>query len=228
MKISIVIFPGTNRERDMADACHAAFDVKANYIWHKERDIGNPDLIVLPGGFSYGDYLRCGAIAAHSPIMSEIIRKARNGVPVFGVCNGFQILIESGLLPGSLLKNKTLKFICKSVHLKYETLSSPLTSDLKKDDIIHVPMAHGDGNYFVPPDLQKTLEDKDRIAFRYCTENGEVTPAANDNGSTGNIAGIYNDNKTILGMMPHPENATLPHHHNQSGLDLIKALGGLM
>lgn len=196
----------------MAMALKQAGAKNVRMVWHKETDLGKPDLIVLPGGFSYGDYLRCGAMGAHSPIMKEVIRHAQDGTPVFGVCNGFQILIETGLLPGALLRNNSLKFICKNVNLKYEAGSGYL----KKGDMITVPVAHGEGNYFVNDQIMSQLEDTDSIAFKYCNDNGEYTDAANPNGSIQNIAGIYNKRKNILGMMPHPENATQDHQGNQS------------
>ncbi len=187
-------------------------------VWHKETDLGKPDLIVLPGGFSYGDYLRCGAMGAHSPIMKDVIKRAEAGTRIFGVCNGFQILIESGLLPGALLRNNSLKFICKNVHLKYEASSGYLD----KGDMMTVPVAHGEGNYFANENILKELEDTDSIAFKYCNDNGDYTKHANPNGSIMNIAGIYNRDKTILGMMPHPENVMLDHQANQSARGFFK------
>lgn len=224
MKVALIVFPGTNREKDMAMAISSVTGTQPDLIWHKEKDIGSPDLIVLPGGFSYGDYLRCGAMAAHSPIMKEVIAQANKGTRVFGVCNGFQILIETQLLPGALLRNKTLKFICKQVHLRAETNSAPFTSKLELGEIITVPVAHGDGNYFANDNILKGLYDDDSIAFRYCDEFGLLSEEANPNGSTDHIAGIYNKNKTILGMMPHPENATQPHQGNLSGTQLFKGI----
>ena len=202
----------------MAMALKQAGATNVEMVWHKETDLGKPDLIVLPGGFSYGDYLRCGAMGAHSPIMKDVIKRANDGTRVFGVCNGFQILIETGLLPGALLQNNSLKFVCKNVNLKYEAESGYL----KKNDVITVPVAHGEGNYFANDNILKELEDTDSIAFKYCNDNGEYTDMANPNGSIQNIAGIYNKDKTILGMMPHPENATLDHQANQSARTFFK------
>lgn len=224
MKISLIVFPGTNREKDMAMAISSVTGQQPDFIWHKESDIGSPDLIVLPGGFSYGDYLRCGAMAAHSPIMKGVIEKAKQGTRVLGVCNGFQMLIETQLLPGALLRNKKLKFICKQVHLRNETTSAPFASKLTEDEIITVPVAHGDGNYFANDNILNQLEENDQIAFRYCNEQGELTEDANINGSTDHIAGIYNKEKTILGMMPHPENATQIHQGNQTGSKLFESI----
>ncbi|MGZ9109014.1 MAG: phosphoribosylformylglycinamidine synthase I [Micavibrio sp.] len=224
MKTTIVVFPGTNREHDMAQAIERASGQSPKIVWHKDTDLGNPDLIVLPGGFSYGDYLRCGAMAAQSPVMKEIINQAKRGVNVLGVCNGFQILVESGLLPGALLRNASLKFICKQVHLKTGTAQSPFTRNMKAGDIITVPVAHGEGNYFAPADTVKEMEDGDRIAFRYCNADGTVTEAANPNGAVGNIAGILNKDRNVLGLMPHPENATQDHQGNISGLPVFESL----
>ncbi len=193
-------------------------------VWHKETDIGSPDLIILPGGFSYGDYLRCGAMAAHSPIMKEVIRKAEAGTRIFGVCNGFQMLIETRILPGALLRNNSLKFICKQVNLRCENGETEFTGKLGKGATMHVPIAHGEGNYFANDEILKELESEDRVAFRYCDESGAITPEANPNGSVDNIAGIYNKRKTILGMMPHPENATQDHQGNETGLPLFEGM----
>ena len=226
MKTSIIVFPGTNREKDMAMAVEAACGKAPELVWHKETNLGKPDLIILPGGFSYGDYLRCGAMAAHSPIMKEVIAHAERGTRILGVCNGFQMLVETRILPGALLKNKTLKFICKHVHLKTETGDNDFTRKLGKDSVIHVPVAHGDGNYFANDEIMKELKGEDRIAFRYCDENGGVSDDTNINGSTQNIAGILNARKTILGMMPHPENATQDWQSNKSGLPLFESILG--
>lgn len=196
--------------------------------WHKDTDIGSPDLIVLPGGFSYGDYLRCGAMAAHSPIMKEVIRAAEKGTRILGVCNGFQMLIETHLLPGALLRNNSLKFICKQVHLRCENSDTEFTGKLGKGHVIRVPVAHGEGNYFANDEILGDLEDEQRIAFRYCNENGEPTAESNPNGSVSNIAGIYNKRKTILGMMPHPENATQIWQGNETGLLLFESIAGAL
>ncbi|HIF24739.1 MAG TPA: phosphoribosylformylglycinamidine synthase subunit PurQ [Micavibrio sp.] len=228
MKTSIIVFPGTNREKDMAMAVETACGQAPELVWHKETNLGKPDLIILPGGFSYGDYLRCGAMAAHSPIMKEVIAHAERGTRILGVCNGFQMLVETRILPGALLKNKTLKFICKHVHLKTETGDNDFTRKLGKDSVIHVPVAHGDGNYFANDEIMKELEGEDRIAFRYCDENGSVSDDTNINGSTQNIAGILNARKTILGMMPHPENATQDWQSNKSGLPLFESILGAL
>ena len=228
MKTAIIVFPGTNREHDMAMAVETACGKKPSLIWHKETELGKPDLIVLPGGFSYGDYLRCGAMAAHSPVMKEVIALAKKGTRVLGVCNGFQMLVETRLLPGALLRNQTLKFICKQVWLRTETASSEFTGKLGKGSVIRVPVAHGEGNYFADADMIKKMEDKDLIAFRYCNENGQAMEGMNPNGSAADIAGIMNDSKTILGMMPHPENATQDWQGNKTGNALFAGIAGAL
>lgn len=215
MDIKIIYFPGTNREKDMADAFESLTGKRPEIIWHKETDLGSPDLIVLPGGFSHGDYLRCGAMAAHSPIMREVIKHGERGTRIFAVCNGFQMLMETHLLPGALLKNAHLKFNCKKVDLEVANNDNSLMQGMNKGDILkNIPIAHGDGNYFAPDDMLKELEDNNQIAFRYCD---------NPNGSTADIAGITNKRGTILGIMPHPENATLD-HQNDDGLKLFKQI----
>ncbi len=224
MKAAVVVFPGSNREHDIADALERSSGQKPQLVWHSERDLPKVDLIVLPGGFSYGDYLRTGAIAAHSPIMSEVKKRAGQGVPVLGVCNGFQILCESGLLPGVLLTNASLKFICRNVGLKVEHSDSLFTRRYNAGDVLSVPVAHGMGNYFADPKTLDTLEGEGRVAFRYCTAEGEVNAEGNANGSARNIAGIFNAKKNVLGMMPHPENATDPKLGSISGKPLFDAL----
>lgn len=224
MKTTTVIFPGTNRENDMAQAIKRVSGEDSRLAWHKDTDLGSPDLIVLPGGFSYGDYLRCGAMASQSPAMKEVIAHAKRGVKVLGVCNGFQILVESGLLPGALMRNRSLKFICKQVNLKTETSNSPFTSKMTAGQIIRVPVAHGEGNYFATPDMIKSMKDKDQIAFRYCDAAGQVNEADNPNGAVDSIAGILNDNRNVLGMMPHPENATQDHQGNLTGLPIFESI----
>jgi phosphoribosylformylglycinamidine synthase len=224
MRVSIIVFPGTNREKDMSMAFEEVTGMKPRLVWHKERNIGNPDIIVLPGGFSFGDYLRCGAMAAHSPIMREVVYHAGKGTRIFGVCNGFQMLLETGLLPGALLRNKTLRFICRQVFLRCENRRTVFTDRIDVNHLMHIPVAHGDGNYFASNEIISELEDGQRIAFRYCDENGEITCSSNPNGSSANIAGIYNRHKNILGMMPHPEDAVLQHHGNTSGLKMFESI----
>ncbi len=210
MQAAIIVFPGSNREQDVYDALERASGKKPLKVWHRDSELPKADLLVIPGGFSYGDYLRCGAMAAHSPIMREVSARASRGTPVLGICNGFQILTEAGLLPGVLLTNKTLKFHCKDVHLRIETSQSLFTSRYEAGQVIRVPVAHHDGNYFADPATLDRLEEKGLVAFRYCTPNGELTEESNHNGSARHIAGIFNEAKTVLGLMPHPEDATDP------------------
>jgi phosphoribosylformylglycinamidine synthase len=205
MKAAIVLFPGSNRENDMAAALAAATGTQPALVWHGDSDLPPADLIVLPGGFAHGDYLRCGAMAAHSPIMRAVVDRAQRGTPVLGVCNGFQVLTEAGLLPGVLMRNASLKFACHDVHLRVENSQTLFTSRYEAGQVIKVPVAHGDGNYFADDDTLDRLEGEGRVAFRYCTPSGGS--GDNPNGSIRAIAGVYNDTKTVLGLMPHPENA---------------------
>ena len=203
MKSSVIIFPGSNCDRDM-DVALKKFGFKNQMVWHNDANIPKSDLIVLPGGFSYGDYLRCGSIAAKSKIIKSVIDFANSGGLVLGICNGFQILIETGLLPGALLTNKYLKFICKNVFVKLNENESKYFNKIKKN-ILELHIAHNDGNYFCTDDELKSLDDNNQIAVKYCSKDGDVSENYNPNGSIKNIAGIFNKNKNILGMMPHPE-----------------------
>lgn len=226
MKAALITFPGSNRERDMRLALTKANGGRPPLdVWHGDSDLPKDiDLIVLPGGFSYGDYLRCGAMAANSPIMREVKKRADAGVRVLAVCNGFQIACEAGLLPGALMTNASLKFICREVNLRIETTQSEFTRKYRKGQTIRVPVAHHDGNYTLAPDDVKKLEDADRIAFRYADHMGNVNDNTNLNGSVGNIAGIYNAKKTVLGLMPHPENATDPVCGGTDGTGLFDSI----
>jgi phosphoribosylformylglycinamidine synthase I len=205
MKASVIVFPGSNCDRDAAVALETATGRPPVMVWHGDSVLPASDLIVLPGGFSYGDYLRSGAMAAHSPVMREVAERARMGTPVLGICNGFQVLTEAGLLPGVLMRNSTLKFICKDVHLRVERNDTAYTRRYAKGEVVRFPIAHKDGSYFADAKTLKRLEGEGRIAFRYCDENGTVTDEANPNGSRNNIAGVYNETGTVLGLMPHPE-----------------------
>jgi len=207
MRAAVIVFPGTNRERDIAEAISSVSGRASIMVWHADSEVPKCDLIVLPGGFSYGDYLRTGAMAAHSPIMRDVVAKARAGAPVLGVCNGFQTLCEAGLLPGVLLRNASLKFICKDVHLRVDNAATMFTNRYRQGDVAKVIVAHGDGNYFADPATLDRLEAENRIVFRYASPAGEVSEASNLNGSQRNIAGIIDRTGRILGMMPHPENA---------------------
>lgn len=221
---AVITFPGSNRERDMCLALETAMGKPPVLVWHGDTEIPKVDVIVVPGGFSYGDYLRSGAMAAHSPIIREVKARANAGVPVFGVCNGFQILTEAGLLPGALMRNAGLKFICKDVHLRVANAETLFTKGFNSGDVLKVPVAHHDGNYFADDATLDRLAGEDRIAFHYCDAAGDVTPQANPNGSCRNIAGILNEAGNVLGMMPHPENAT---HAMLGGLDGIPLFSAL-
>ena len=210
MKAAVIVFPGSNCDRDVQVALRQSMDREPLMVWHKDADFDKVDLIVLPGGFSYGDYLRCGAMSAKSPVMTEVARRAGQGVPVLGICNGFQILTETGLVPGALMRNADLKFVCRDVMIKAETSQSLFTSRYETGQAIRVPVAHHDGNYFADAELLARIEDRGQIAFRYCDADGMVSAEANPNGSLGNIAGVYNETKTVLGMMPHPERLADP------------------
>ncbi|HXC29079.1 MAG TPA: phosphoribosylformylglycinamidine synthase subunit PurQ [Stellaceae bacterium] len=210
MKAAVIIFPGSNRERDVCTALKRASGKDPAIVWHGDTELPAADLIVLPGGFAYGDYLRCGAMAAHSPIMREVKARAAKGTPVLGICNGFQVLTEAGMLPGALLANRTLSFVCRDVYLRVETSQTMFTCGYETGQAIRVPVAHGEGNYTADPATLDRLEGEGRVAFRYCSAEGELTDEGNFNGSARSIAGILNETRTVLGMMPHPENVTDP------------------
>jgi phosphoribosylformylglycinamidine synthase len=205
MRTSVIVFPGSNCDRDVKVALEAVTGSPVRMVWHGEAAVPASDLIVLPGGFSYGDYLRCGAMAAHSPVMRDVIAKAKAGTPVLGICNGFQILCESGLLPGVLQRNASLKFVCRDVWLKVEQAETPYTRSYRAGQVIRVPIAHGDGNYFADTETLDRLEGEGRVVFRYVDRDGQATPASNPNGSQRNIAGICDPTGRVLGLMPHPE-----------------------
>jgi phosphoribosylformylglycinamidine synthase len=224
MKSAIIVFPGSNRERDMAMALQAASGQAPDLIWHKEVTLPAVDLIVLPGGFSHGDYLRAGAMAARAPIMAAVIAKAAAGTPVLAVCNGFQILTECGLLPGALMRNAGLKFICRNVDISVEQNHSMFTRGYHAGQHLQVPVAHNDGNYFADTETLDRLEGEGQVAFRYADSTGAVTAAGNINGSQRNIAGILNAKGNVLGFMPHPENAVDPRLGGTDGAALFSGL----
>lgn len=207
MRFAIIRFPGTWSDRDCYHVLHNVLDQEADILWHREADLSGYDAVVLPGGFSYGDHLRCGAIARFSPVMEAVVQFAAKGKPVIGICNGFQVLCESGLLPGALIRNESLQFRCEWAHLRREGGSTPWADGLKAGEVIRVPISHGEGNYYADPATLDELEDRGRVIFRYTDAAGQPTPAANPNGSARNIAGIINAQGNVLGMMPHPERA---------------------
>ncbi len=206
-KIGVIVFPGSNCDHDAYHAMKHVMNAETKFLWHKDTDLSGIDLLIVPGGFSYGDYLRSGAIARFSPIMNAVQKYVKQGSPVLGICNGFQILLEANLLPGAMLHNEKLRFVCKNVHIRVESTRSPFTAGLKTGQVLNVPVSHGEGNYFIDDEGLKKLEDHDQIAFRYCNEQGEITEESNFNGSVSAIAGITNEAGNVLGMMPHPERA---------------------
>ncbi len=223
MKIGIVLFPGSNCDRDVQRAAEVVGS-DSGFIWHKETKLGDYDAIVLPGGFAHGDYLRCGAIARFSPIMDSIIEFARDGGPVLGICNGFQVLLESGLLPGVTLRNRSLKFICRPQTLRVENNITPFTSLYSKGEVVDFPIAHAEGNYYADPVVIRMLEDNGRVAFRYCEADGAITDGANPNGSMNNIAGITNEAGNVVGLMPHPERAMEDVLGGSDGIRVFKSV----
>ncbi len=208
MKFGVIQFPGSNCDQDPFWVLQQVAKQPVTYLWHESHDLQNCDLVIVPGGFSYGDYLRCGAIARFSPVMESVRKFAAGGGLVLGICNGFQILCESHLLPGALLRNAGLKYVCKPVHVRIETTDTPFTSGLKKGDVLEIPIGHMEGNYFCDDATLAQLQREDRVVFRYATAEGEITAAANPNGSLDNIAGICNEGRNVVGMMPHPERSS--------------------
>lgn len=224
MKSAIIVFPGTNRDRDMALAIKRASGQEPDFVWYTETQFPKVDLIVVPGGFAYGDYLRAGAMAARAPAMRTVVERAAKGIAVLGVCNGFQVLTEIGLLPGALMRNAGLRFICRNVGVRVETTNTAFTAGYAKGQCLSVPVAHNDGNYFADEATLDRLEDEDRVAFRYVDDAGELSEAGNPNGSARSIAGIFNENRTVLGFMPHPENATDPALGGIDGQPMFQAM----
>jgi phosphoribosylformylglycinamidine synthase len=224
MKFGVVVFPGSNCDRDVAMVTRDLLDQPTRMVWHEETDIADLDVIVLPGGFSYGDYLRCGAIARFSPVMQATLRHAAQGKFVLGICNGFQVLTEAGLLPGALVRNRGLHFICDRVSLKVEQSDLPWTQEYKSGQVLTLPIAHGEGCYYADPGTLVELENNQQILFRYCDPEGHLNEAANPNGSADHIAGICNKRGNVLGMMPHPERAADAMLGNTDGLALFKGL----
>jgi len=223
-RAAVIVFPGSNCDRDVQVALGQSLGAAPIMVWHADSALPEVDLIVLPGGFSYGDYLRCGAMAAHSPVMREVVARAKRGVNVLGICNGFQVLSECGLLPGALLRNASLKFVCRPVHIRVENEASAFTAGYRRGQVLRVPIAHGDGNYFADDATLRRLEGEGQIAFRYCSPQGEAGEAFNPNGSAANIAGIFNPARNVLGMMPHPERAADPRLGGNDGRALFDSL----
>ncbi len=224
MKFSVVVFPGSNCDHDAFEAIRTGLGQPVSFVWHGSEDLENADVVILPGGFSYGDYLRTGAIARFSPVMSAVKRFAAGGGLVLGICNGFQILLETGLLPGAMLRNQHLRFICRPVHLRVENASLPFTQATTAGQVLTVPIAHAEGNYFADEQTLAELERSGRVVFRYCTPGGQVTPEANPNGSINNIAGIVNEAGNVMGMMPHPERASDARLGSTDGLYIFRSL----
>src|SRR5256885_2467140 len=225
MKFGIVVFPGSNCDDD---AYHAAKDVirqQAEYIWHKDTDLKGVDVVILPGGFAHGDYLRTGAMARFSPIMREVKRFAERGGPVIGICNGFQILLEAGLLPGAMLRNRSLKYRCEHVHLRVEQIDTPFTCAARAGQVLRIPIGHGEGNYFAPPETVEKLEANRQVILRYTDPQGQINDESNPNGSVGAIASICNERRNVVGMMPHPERACEPLLGGVDGRLIFESIG---
>ncbi|HHM23989.1 MAG TPA: phosphoribosylformylglycinamidine synthase subunit PurQ [Bacteroidetes bacterium] len=208
MKFGIVVFPGSNCDHDVYDVVKRILGHEPRFLWHKNHTLEDSDIVILPGGFSYGDYLRTGAIARFSPIMREVVDFAKKGRPVMGICNGFQILLETGLLPGAMLRNESLRFVCRFVNVRVENANTPFSGRCDEGQVLKIPIAHNEGNYYADPDTLEALEGNGQVVLRYCEANGEVTRAANPNGSLHNIAGIVNRQGNVFGLMPHPERAS--------------------
>src|SRR5262245_58692736 len=230
MKFAIVVFPGSNCDHDAYHAARHVLGADAAFVWHKDTSLGGADVVILPGGFSHGDYLRTGAIARFSPIMSAVTDFARRGGPVLGICNGFQILLEAGLVPGAMLRNRDLKFHCEHVHVRVEQTDTPFTMRAAAGQVLRIPIAHGEGDYFADADVVRSLESSGRVVFRYCDAQGAITDEANPNGAINNIAGICNEGRNVVGLMPHPERACEAALGSADGLvmfqSVVEALAG--
>jgi phosphoribosylformylglycinamidine synthase len=223
-KFAVVVFPGSNCDHDAYHAARHVLGQEAEFVWHKETSLRGADVVILPGGFSHGDYLRTGAIARFSPIMQAVAQFAHEGGPVLGICNGFQVLLEAGLLPGAMLRNQDLKFHCEHVHVRVEHVDTPFTRRAAEGQVLQIPIAHGEGNYFADPGVIAELERSRRIIFRYCDAQGRVTDEANPNGSIANIAGICSEGRNVVGLMPHPERACEPVLGSGDGLVLFESV----
>ena len=226
MRFGIVVFPGSNCDHDAYHVVKHVMGQEARFVWHKDRDLSGLDCVILPGGFSYGDYLRSGAIARFSPVMEEVVKFARAGGKVLGICNGFQILLEAGLLPGAMRRNASLKFVCRDVYLRTETSDTPFTRSIEKGTVLRIPVAHAEGNYFLDDEGLARLEGNGQVVFRYVDATGRQTPGANPNGSRNDIAGIVNEGRNVLGMMPHPERLAESVLGGEDGRRIFEALIG--
>jgi phosphoribosylformylglycinamidine synthase subunit PurQ / glutaminase len=224
MKFAIVVFPGSNCDHDAYHASKHVLGQQAEFVWHKEADLKGADVVILPGGFSHGDYLRTGAIAKFSPVMKSVAEFARRGGPVLGICNGFQILLESGMLPGAMLRNRDLKFHCEHVFIRVEQTDTPFTARASTGQVLRVPIAHGEGNYYAAPEILRELEASGRIVFRYCGPEGQVSDSSNPNGSAHNIAGICSESRNVVGLMPHPERACEASLGSADGLVMFESV----
>ncbi len=224
MRAGVVVFPGSNCDHDAYHVLKHVMGCEARFIWHKDSDLSGLDAVVLPGGFAYGDYLRTGAIARFSPVMKSVVEFAKTGAPVIGICNGFQILQEAGLLPGAMLRNRSVKFLSQQVHVRIERSDTPLTAGLTQGDVLTMPIAHGEGNFYLPPDDLKRLEDDGRVVFRYATRDGRLDEESNPNGSANAIAGVCDEARNVVALMPHPERAAEPALGCEDGRRLFEAL----
>jgi phosphoribosylformylglycinamidine synthase I len=224
MKCAVIVFPGSNCDRDADYAVTHVLGAQSELIWHKDHDLKGADVVILPGGFAHGDYLRTGAMARFSPIMREVMAFAERGGPVLGICNGFQILLESGLLPGAMLRNQGLKYVCEHVYVRVEQTDTPFTCGATPGQVLRIPIGHGEGNYFAPPDVLRQLEANRQVVLRYTTADGRVTGEANPNGSVNGIAGICNERRNVVGMMPHPERACEAALGGEDGLVILESI----
>jgi phosphoribosylformylglycinamidine synthase len=224
MKFAVIVFPGSNCDHDAYHAAKHVLGADAEFVWHKETSLGGADVVILPGGFAHGDYLRTGAIARFSPVMAEVRRFAAAGGPVLGICNGFQVLTEAGLLPGALLRNRSVKFQCEQVHVRVEQTDTPFTIGARRGQVLKLPIAHGEGNFYAEPDVIERLEKNRQVVFRYTDAAGEATPEANPNGSLNNIAGICSEARNVVGLMPHPERACEPVLGSSDGLVVLESV----
>ncbi len=228
MRFAIVVFPGSNCDHDAYHVCKHVLGQEARFVWHRETSLGETDAVILPGGFSYGDYLRCGAIARFSPVMREVEAFARRGGLVLGICNGFQTLTEAGLLPGALLRNRSLKFVCREVRVRIENADTPFTRALHKGSILRLPVAHADGNYFADEETLRRLEGEGQVVLRYCDAAGERNAESNPNGSLRHIAGVCNPARNVLGLMPHPERSAEPELGSEDGRAIFASMIGAL